>query len=189
MINLIFFGAPGAGKGTQAKKLAEKYNLIHLSTGDMLRARVEQKTKLGIIAKEYMDKGELVPDDVMIGMVENTISQLKDADGFILDGFPRTLPQASALDVMLEKHEMKIQRVLFLDVQKEVIIDRLRKRATLENRQDDSDISIVENRINVYKQKTAPVMGYYEEQNRLSRIDGVGDINEIFAKIVEAVEM
>ncbi|MBN2663319.1 MAG: adenylate kinase [Bacteroidales bacterium] len=180
---LIFFGAPGAGKGTQAKKLSEKFNLRHVSTGDLLRLQIERKTELGLKAKLFMDKGDLVPDDVMIGMVKNTINQTKDVKGIILDGFPRTLHQAEELDIVLAKNNHCISNVLFINVNKQEIIDRLQKRAEIENRKDDSDISIVENRISVYNQKTAPVVGYYEQQNKLKRIEGVGEIDDIFERI------
>ncbi len=184
---LIFFGAPGAGKGTQAKKLAAKYNLTHLSTGDMLREKIKQKTELGLIAKKYMDKGNLVPDDVIIGMVRNFITALRNTDGVILDGFPRTIPQAEALDAELKLYDLEVCDVVFLDVEKQTLIDRLSKRAEIENRKDDSDISIVENRINVYNQKTAPVISYYEKQNKLKKVKGEGEIDDIFNSIVNII--
>lgn len=180
---LIFFGAPGAGKGTQAKKLSEKFNFSHVSTGDMLRLQIEKNTELGLKAKQFMDKGDLVPDDVMIGMVEDTINQTKNVKGIILDGFPRTLNQAKALDEMLKKNNYSISDVLYINVDKKEIIDRLKKRAEIENRKDDSDISIVENRISVYNKNTAPIIGYYENQNKLKRVEGVGNIDDIFERI------
>lgn len=186
---LLFFGSPGAGKGTQAKKISAKYNYRHVSTGDMLRSKIERKTELGLKAKTYMDKGDLVPDDVIIGMVENTITETKDVNGIILDGFPRTIPQAEALDNMLDKNNLKITDVLFLDVKKEVIIKRLEKRSEIENRKDDSDISIVENRITVYKKKTAPVIDYYKKQDKLKELDGVGEIDEIFENIEKLLNL
>ncbi len=187
MKNLVFFGAPGAGKGTQAKKLAEKYGLIHISTGDVLRSEVANETELGKMANEYMKKGELVPDDVIIGMVEKIIAANKDGNGFILDGFPRTTPQAEALDKMLEKYNLSISNVLFLDVPKNELIKRLQKRAELEGRSDDKDLSVIENRIKVYEEKTAPVLNYYEKQGKLKKINGVGTIDEIFNKIEQAI--
>ncbi len=184
MKNLIFLGAPGAGKGTQAKKIAEKFNLKHLSTGDILRNEIAKETKLGITAKKYMDRGELVPDEVIIGIVENIISKNLHCEGFIFDGFPRTFPQAEALDKMLEKYNIAISNVFFLDVPQQELIDRLAKRAKLEGRDDDKDLTVIENRIDVYRQKTEPLLEYYEKQNKLQRIKGIGEIDEIFEKIV-----
>jgi adenylate kinase len=184
MRNLIFFGAPGAGKGTQAKKIAEKFNLKHLSTGDVLRKEITAKTELGIIAQTFMDKGELVPDDVIIGMVEKIIADNLHCEGFIFDGFPRTYPQAEALDIMLKKYNIEISYVIFLDVPQQELIHRLAKRAEIEGRDDDKNVEIIENRINVYKQKTAPVLEYYEKQNKLYKVDGVGEIDVIFDKII-----
>ena len=188
MLNLIFFGAPGAGKGTQAKKTAEKYNLSHLSTGDILRAEVSNNTELGAIAKSYMDKGELLPDDIIIKMVENKIKEVNNPEGFIFDGFPRTLAQAEAFDAMLTKNKMRITFVIHLDVEKNVLIDRLRKRAEIENRKDDSDISIIENRISQYIEKTEPIKNFYQNRGQLINIDGMGEIDDIFNRIVEMLE-
>lgn len=187
MKNLIFFGAPGAGKGTQAKKLAEKFNLKHISTGDVLRAEITNNTDLGVKAQVFMSKGELVPDEVIIGMVEKIISGLLDKNGFILDGFPRTNPQAVALDLMLDKHSISISDVIFLDVPKEELINRLFLRAELEGREDDKNVTIIENRINVYQQKTTPVFEYYSNQNKFRRIMGVGNIDEIFTNILSVI--
>lgn len=185
MKNIVFFGAPGAGKGTQAKKLAEKFKLIHISTGDVLRAEVNNKTELGLKAQTYMQDGNLVPDDLIISMVEKIIAANLKAEGFILDGFPRTKPQAEALDIMLKKYKIEISDVLFLDVPKEELIVRLQKRAELEGRDDDKDLSVVENRINVYNQKTAPVIDYYSQQGKLKKIIGIGNISEIFESIIK----
>lgn len=188
MTNLIFFGGPGAGKGTQAKKIAEKFGLIHLSTGDILRNAVEKKTELGIIAKKYMDGGELLPDDVIIRMVENQIKKDLETNGFIFDGFPRTIPQAEAFDTMLAKYDMTISHVVHLKVPKEVLVERLLRRAELENRSDDADISIIENRINLYINKTAPIKEFYTKQGKMLKVDGMGEVDEIFERVVEAVK-
>lgn len=185
MKNIVFFGAPGAGKGTQAKKLAERFNLIHISTGDVLRGEVKNKTDLGLKAQTYMQNGELVPDDLIISMVEKIIAANLDGEGFILDGFPRTKPQAEALDNMLKKYNIKISDAIFLDVPKDELITRLQKRAELEGRDDDKDISVIENRINVYNEKTAPVIEYYSQQGKLKKIDGLGEISEIFESIIK----
>jgi len=164
---LIFFGAPGAGKGTQAKKMAKQYNLRHVSTGNMLRSKIERKTNLGLKAKTYMDKGNLVPDDIMIGMVESIIKNTSGVEGIILDGFPRTIPQAEALDSMLKKNNSCVCDVLFLNVEKSVLIERLKKRAEVENRKDDSEFLIIENRIKIYNQTTALVIDYYRKHDIL----------------------
>jgi len=182
MLNLIFFGAPGAGKGTQAKMLASEYNLKHISTGDLLRNEVANQTTLGKTAKSFMDKGELVPDEIIIAMVENIVKDIKS--GFILDGFPRTLQQAKALDIMLDKYKLIISKVIFLDVPKQELVDRLAKRAKIEGRQDDKDINTIENRINVYNEKTKPLLDYYKNQAKLITIEGVGTIEEIYKNIV-----
>lgn len=185
MLNLIFFGAPGAGKGTQAKMLASQYNLQHISTGDLLRIEVTNQTTLGRTAKTFMDKGELVPDEIIIAMVENIVKDIKT--GFILDGFPRTLPQAKALDMMLDKYKIIISKVIFLDVPKEELIVRMSKRAQIEGRQDDKDISAIENRINVYNDKTKPLLDYYKNQAKLITVQGVGSIEDIYKNIVESL--
>ncbi len=187
MKNLIFFGAPGAGKGTQAKKLAKKLDLKHISTGDVLRTEISTNTDLGKKAKVFMNKGELVPDEVIIGMVEKIISGLLDKNGFILDGFPRTYPQAIALDAMLKKYHISISDVLFLNVPKEELISRLLKRAEIEGRNDDKNTAIIENRIHVYKEKTTPIFEYYAKQNKFREIAGVGEIDEIFNNILAVV--
>lgn len=183
MLNLILFGAPGAGKGTQAKKISEKFHLLHLSTGDILRKAVANKTELGIIAKEYLDRGNLLPDDIMIKMVENTIKKNTDVQGFIFDGFPRTIAQAEAFDKMLVTLNMAINCVIHLRVEKDILVDRLLKRAEIEGRSDDADKSIIENRITLYKQKTKPVKEYYSKLEKLTVIDGLGEIDDIFEQV------
>ena len=187
MKNLIFFGAPGAGKGTQAKKIADQFNLIHLSTGDILRAEVSQESEFGIIAKESMDKGELVADNIILKMVEAAITKQKDSNGFIFDGFPRTIPQAEAFDIMLSKLNMAISHVIHLKVSKDILVKRLSKRAVLEKRLDDENINIIENRITTYINKTAPVKDFYLKQGKMHKIDGTGEIKDIFGRVLEAI--
>jgi len=188
MLNIILFGAPGAGKGTQAKVLAQNYNLLHLSTGDVLRNEIANNTELGKKAKAFMDRGELVSDDIIILMVEKIIFSDKKLNGFILDGFPRTLVQAKALDVMLEKYNVAISYAIHLDVAKDILVDRLSKRAVIENRSDDADVKVVDNRISVYLEKTQPVIDFYNSQNKMIIIDGIGTPESIFSKIENIIK-
>lgn len=188
MLNIVLFGPPGAGKGTQAVKLIEKYKLIHLSTGDILRGELAAKSKLGLEAKSYMDKGELVPDDVVIGMIETKLDQNSSAKGFIFDGFPRTRAQATALDTLLQKKNTAISTMLALEVEKEELVNRLLGRGKVSGRADDQDISVIENRITVYNRETAPVIDYYNEQSKFRSIDGMGSIDEIFDRLCSAID-
>ncbi len=188
MLNIVLFGPPGAGKGTQAAKLLEKYNLIHLSTGDILRSELKAETQLGLEAKKYMEKGELVPDAVVIGMIEGIIDKNADARGFIFDGFPRTTAQAEALDEMLNKKGTPITTMLALEVEKEELIKRLLLRGKESGRVDDQDQSIIENRIKVYNSETTPVKDYYEAQNKYKGIQGMGSIEEIFDRLCVAID-
>ena len=187
MINLVLFGPPGAGKGTQAANLVEKYNLVHLSTGDIFRANIKGKTELGTLAKKYIDQGNLVPDQVTIKMLESEVDKHKDANGFIFDGFPRTTPQAKALDEFLNTKDTQISRMLALQVPDEELKKRLLKRAETSGRADDADPKIIENRIEVYKKETAPVAEYYDAQGKLSEINGIGSIEEISMRLFDAV--
>lgn len=188
MLNLVLFGPPGAGKGTQAVKLIEEYKLVHLSTGDILRGELAAKSKLGMEAKSYMDKGELVPDAVVIGMIEVKIDQNAEAKGFIFDGFPRTKAQASALDEVLEKRGQSITRMLALEVEKAELIKRLQGRGKISGRADDQDLSVIENRINVYNRETAPVIEYYDKQGKFTSVNGMGTIGEIFERLCTAID-
>ncbi len=183
MIKVVFLGPPGAGKGTQAVRIAEKYNVPHISTGDILRAAVKEGTELGKVAKEYMDKGELVPDEIIIGIIRERLSQ-EDVkrNGFLLDGFPRTLPQAEALDKLLEELGMPLDKVIYLNVDDEEIVKRLLARG----RADDTE-EIIRNRLKVYREQTAPLIDYYTAKGLLVEINGVGDINEITKKIEETL--
>ena len=187
MFNIIIFGPPGSGKGTQSKKLAEEFNLKHISTGDILRKEVEQQTELGKKAGVLMNRGELVPDEVVIGMIENKLEANKDANGFIFDGFPRTMVQAEALDKLLHDNEETVDVVISLLVSDGEITSRLLKRAEIEGRGDDNEATI-QNRLNVYKQRTAPLMEYYRKQNKLEEVDGTGSVDVIFQRIVEIMK-
>jgi len=188
MINLVLFGPPGAGKGTQAENIVKKYDLVHLSTGDIFRRNIKHHTELGDLAKSYIDKGELVPDEVTIKMLESEVDEHPDAAGFIFDGFPRTTAQAKALDVFLESKNTSINLMLALSVPDEELKDRLKKRAEVSGRTDDADPEIISNRISVYKSETAPVADYYKAQGKFEEIDGVGTIEEISEKLFDAIE-
>ena len=188
MLNIVLFGPPGAGKGTQAAKLLEKYQLIHLSTGDILRSELKNKSKLGLEAQAYMDKGELVPNAVVIGMIEGKIDSNAGAKGFIFDGFPRTTAQAGALDRMLMNKGLSITAMLALEVDKEELIKRLLLRGKESGRADDQDRSIIENRIRVYHNQTVPVQDFYEAQHKYKGIEGVGSIEEIFHHLCKAID-
>jgi len=188
MINLVLFGPPGAGKGTQASNLVEKYNLVHLSTGDIFRANIKGETDLGKLAKEYMDRGNLVPDEVTIKMLESEVDKHGDANGFIFDGFPRTTPQAEALDRFMQSKNTSISLMLALQVPDDELKKRLVKRAETSGRADDADPKIIENRIEVYKKETAPVAAYYKKQDKLAEIDGLGSIEEISQRLFAAVD-
>jgi adenylate kinase len=189
MLNIVLFGPPGAGKGTQAVKIIEKYQLIHLSTGDILRAELAAQTALGQEAKKYMDKGELVPDKVVIEMIGIKIDKNPDANGFIFDGFPRTTAQAEALDILLRQKGTPISIMLSLEVEKNELVKRLLGRGQVSGRSDDQDESIIENRIKVYNNETTPVKGFYEKQGKYQAIDGMGSIDEIFERLCKAINL
>lgn len=189
MLNLILFGPPGSGKGTQAEKLRDKYNLLHISTGDLLRAELKNETPLGMEAKKYMDKGELVPDTVVIGMIGNTIDEnAGKVKGIIFDGFPRTQPQADALDKLLAEKGTSISNVVALEVEEEEIVQRILKRAETSGRADDKDENTIRNRFNVYLRDTAPVADHYKAQGKYTGIHGIGTIDGIFDALCGVVD-
>ena len=188
MLNIVLFGPPGAGKGTQSEKLIEKYSLNHISTGDLFRKHLGEGTELGKLAQKYMDEGKLVPDEVVIGMVDEKIKATEDAKGFIFDGFPRTLAQAQALDELLAKNSMEISGMIALEVPVEVLKERIRGRGKTSGRTDDQDEEKINTRIQVYLDETLPVADFYRKQGKLSTIHGVGEIDEIFGKIADVID-
>ncbi|HSR38047.1 MAG TPA: adenylate kinase [Phnomibacter sp.] len=188
MFNLVLFGPPGSGKGTQSEKLIEKYGLIHLSTGDLLRKEMKAGTPLGNEAKSLIEKGQLVPDEVVVGMISSALDANPGATGFLFDGFPRTIAQAEALDNLLELKKTSIGAVLFLMVNEDELIKRLVGRAQTSGRLDDADPEIQRNRQNVYKNETLPVAGYYQNQDKVSRIEGEGSIDEIFERLCGVID-
>ncbi|MEX1189372.1 MAG: adenylate kinase [Bacteroidia bacterium] len=187
MLNIVLFGPPGAGKGTQSQFLVDHYKLIHLSTGDLLRGEITQGTELGLQAKTLMDKGDLVPDSVVIGMIRNKLKSNQHAAGFIFDGFPRTIPQAEALDSLLEEYGESITAMLSLQVPEQELVKRLLLRGKDSGRNDDKDETIIQNRIKEYNTKTAPVASYFEKQNKLKIINGVGSIDQIAESLKQAI--
>ena len=188
MLNIIIFGPPGAGKGTQSEGLIEKYGLTHLSTGDVFRKNIGEQTELGILAKQYIDKGELVPDEVTIGMVENFVAENASGKGFIFDGFPRTIDQGKALDSFLTGRGDQISIVLALEVDEDELVRRLLERGKTSGRADDTSEDTIRNRFKEYAGKTEPLLAYYEEQNKLARVQGMGSIESIFADLCQAVD-
>ncbi len=187
MINIVLFGPPGSGKGTQSEKIIERYGLTHLSTGDLLRSELAEETELGLRAKSIMEKGELVPDEIITGMIRNVIADRAGAKGFIFDGFPRTVTQAEGLDALLSEKGMKIDLMLGLEVERQELIDRLLKRGQIEGRADDNRETI-ENRIRVYEQQTSPVMGYYARQGKYHGVEGMGNIEDIFIRLTGIID-
>jgi adenylate kinase len=188
MLNLVLFGPPGAGKGTQAEFLIQSFGLNHLSTGDLLRSEIAAGTKLGLEAKSFMEKGELLPDAVVIGMIKSKLASNNEAKGFIFDGFPRTVEQAKALDKLLNENGTPISGMLSLEVEKQELVNRLLSRGKISGRADDQDQTVIENRINVYNEKTLPLIEYYKPQGKHYGINGMGTIEEIAARLKEAVE-
>jgi adenylate kinase len=186
-LNIILFGPPGAGKGTQSNRLIERYDLVHLSTGDLLRAEIKNETELGLQAKELMDVGQLVPDEVVIGMIRNKMEAHHKAKGFIFDGFPRTEAQARALDAMLQAKRTPIRVMLALEVPEQELVARLLGRGATSGRTDDQDEAVIRNRIREYTMKTAPLKEYYAGQGKYRGIDGVGSMEEITDRLVQAI--
>jgi adenylate kinase len=188
MTNIVLFGPPGAGKGTQATFLKEKYNLIHISTGDVFRFNIKNETALGTLAKSFMDKGELVPDQVTIDMLNAEVEKNADANGFIFDGFPRTSAQAEALKQLMEDKDSQINAMIALEVEDEVLVGRLLERGKTSGRSDDADESIIRNRIKEYYTKTAILKDYYTAQDRYFGVDGVGSIEDITLRLAQVID-
>lgn len=188
MLNIVLFGPPGAGKGTQAAFIKEKYGLVHLSTGDLLREQKNEGTALGLQAQAFMEKGELVPDEVVIGMIGSKISQNKDARGFIFDGFPRTTAQAKALDELLQSHETEIDIMLSLEVDDEELVGRIIQRGMSSGREDDKNESVIFNRIITYNKKTAPLKDYYAKQNKYASVKGMGSMEDVFNSLCTKID-
>jgi len=189
MVNFLIFGPPGSGKGTQSVRLAGKFNLMHLSTGDMLRAEIAAGTDLGKKMSVIMSKGELVPDEVVIEMIASRIDNTKDKAGFLFDGFPRTVAQTEALEKMLNARGMKLDSMLVLDVDHDELVKRLIMRAEQSGRPDDKDPAVIENRIDVYKSKTEPIIEYCRKRGIYEPVNGVGSIDEIFDRLSVKVEI
>jgi adenylate kinase len=188
MLNIVLFGPPGAGKGTQSEKLISKYHLIHLSTGDIFRANIKGATELGILAKSFMDKGQLVPDEITIRMLESEVNKYPDAKGFIFDGFPRTIAQAKALDVFLAKRGQSLSTVLSLEVKEDELRQRLAERAKSSGRPDDANPEVIQKRIDVYNNETLPLKDHFTGQGKYKGINGIGDIDEIFISLCSKID-
>ena len=188
MFNLILFGPPGSGKGTQSEKLVDKYGLLHLSTGNLLREEIANKTPLGKEAKKFIDNGQLVPDEVVIGMVDTYFDKHKDAKGFLFDGFPRTVAQAQALDKLLALKKTDIATVLALDVSEDELAKRLLNRGKTSGRSDDTNDEVIRKRFSVYSNETSPVAEYYKKARKFKNIKGEGSVEEIFAALRQAID-
>ena len=188
MFNLILFGPPGSGKGTQSEKLIAKYNLKHVSTGDLLRSEIAKKSPLGVEAKILMDMGSLVPDNVVIGMIEDTLDNNVDSEGFLFDGFPRTAVQADALDELLEKKDSCIDVMIALEVSEEELVQRLMKRGETSGRSDDNNEQVIRARLEEYRSKTAAVADHYKKVNRAIVVKGEGEIDDVFDRLCVAID-
>ena len=188
MFNIVIFGKPGSGKGTQANFLKEKYSLYHISTGDLFRKNISNKTKLGIEAKSYLDNGDLVPDSVTIKMLENEVLLNKQVKGYIFDGFPRTLAQAESLDTFLNSINLKINATIALDVDENELITRLLDRGKTTNRSDDQDLEKIKNRFNEYNNKTSILIDFYDKQGKFYSVDGKGSVDDITVRLFDLVE-
>lgn len=188
MTNIILFGPPGAGKGTQANFLKGKYNLVHISTGDVFRYNIKNQTDLGKLAKSFMDKGKLVPDEITIDMLSHEVDKHPEANGFIFDGFPRTEAQAEALGYLMEDKDTQIDAMVALEVDDEVLVNRLLERGKTSGRADDADEGIIRNRIKVYYNETAILKDYYQEREKYYGVDGVGSIEEITERLSKVID-
>ncbi|MCC2547891.1 adenylate kinase [Hymenobacter sp. BT175] len=188
MLNIVLFGPPGAGKGTQSQKLIARYNLVHLSTGDLLRSQIAQGTELGLHAKKLMDEGLLVPDEVVIGMIETQLAGNTDAAGFIFDGFPRTVPQAASLDELTQRYDTGVSCMIALEVAEEELVKRLLERGKTSGRPDDQDEAKIRKRVSVYNNETAQVASYYAGQGKFHGLNGIGAIDDIFSQICRIID-
>ena len=188
MFNIVIFGKPGSGKGTQANFLKDEYNLYHISTGDLFRKNISNQTKLGVEAKSYLDNGDLVPDSVTIKMLENEVLSNKEVNGYIFDGFPRTLNQAKSLDDFLSSINLKINATIALDVNEDELITRLLDRGKTTNRSDDQDIEKIKNRFNEYNTKTSILINFYSKQDKFFSVDGKGSVNDITSRLFGLVD-
>ncbi len=188
MINLVLFGKPGAGKGTQADILKKHYELFHISTGDLFRYHIQGSTDLGILAKSYMDKGDLVPDKVTIDMLEETVTQNSNVEGFIFDGFPRTTGQAEALDAFLTNKSMSITATIALEAKDKILIERLINRGKTSGRVDDQDENKIRNRFEEYNNKTAPLKSFYSTQGKFYSVNGIGSVEEITQRLTKLID-
>ncbi len=188
MINIVLFGSPGAGKGTQAKRLVTKYDLVHISTGDVFRYNIKNETPLGQKAKSFIDKGQLVPDSVTINMLASEVEKNPNATGFIFDGFPRTTAQAQALDELLQEKKSQVNAMLALEVEDEILVERLLERGKTSGRKDDADESIIRERIKVYYEQTDIVKTYYQKDNKFYKVDGEGSIDEITERLSQVID-
>ncbi len=187
MTNIVLFGKPGAGKGTQAEFLKTKYNLTHISTGDVFRYNLKNNTELGILAQSYMDKGELVPDEVTIKMLQDEVEKNPHTNGFLFDGFPRTIAQAQALDQFLASRDMVVTATIALEANDEVLVKRLLERGKTSGRADDQDEEKIRNRYQEYNEKTAPLIEYYSQQGKFFAVDGIGSIHEITERLSSVI--
>ncbi len=187
MLNIILFGAPGSGKGTQSEKLIERYGLKHISTGELCREEIRGGTALGKVADSYISKGQLIPDDIVIGLLEDQLKRYSTKSGLIFDGFPRTLVQGEALDHMLAKYNERVSIVLSLEVEEDELIQRLLKRGEVSGRSDDN-LEVIESRLRVYHELSAPLKEFYRNQGKLVEIEGVGSVDDIFASMASAVD-
>lgn len=189
MINVVIFGAPGSGKGTQSDRIIERYNLFHISTGDVLRDHIKRGTKLGNVAKEFIDKGQLVPDELIIDILGQVLDDNKEAiqNGVIFDGYPRTIPQARALEKLLNDRGTELHTVIGLEVDEQELINRLVNRGKISGRSDDNEETI-KKRLTVYHSQTSPLQQYYKERNLYAAINGMGDIKEIFGRIAQELD-
>ena len=188
MLNIVLFGPPGAGKGTQAENIKEHYQLIHLSTGDIFRKNISESTQLGKLAKSFIDKGELVPDEVTIQMLESEVNKFNDSNGFIFDGFPRTTQQAEALDKFLHSIGTEVTKMIALNVPEEELVKRLLNRGKESGRTDDQNKDVITNRIQVYEKNTAVLADFYHAQSKLENVNGIGSVEEVTNRIFSAID-